>query len=188
VGLFQTLSIKISTLFSPLTLLAHSGIFVEFWTRPTRQFSHCFSSKCVFDQEMPFCDIQNIPGKGPLFVVMVWEELPLLSHMYIYIICTYIILHIRIYSCIHLNLCTHTHAKANMQETCYAAFRIYIYIYVYTTIIPHTLIYLCIHLNVRPCTHATDVNMNISVRIYCISSKKNVYIYTHTSYHTYSFI
>ena len=46
VGLFQTLSHgdKISQLFSPLTSLAHSRMFVEFWTRLTRQFSHCFGS------------------------------------------------------------------------------------------------------------------------------------------------
>jgi len=76
VCLFQTLNDGISQLFSPLTSLAHSGMLVEFWPRLTHQFSQCFwsvfwfSGKCVFGQKMPFCDIQNIPRKGPLFGVM----------------------------------------------------------------------------------------------------------------------
>jgi len=53
-GLFQTLGDKISQLFSPVTSLAHSGMFVEFWTRLTRKFSQCFWSAFLAFRKMRF--------------------------------------------------------------------------------------------------------------------------------------
>jgi len=39
----------------------HSALGQLFW----------FSGKCVFDEKMQFCDIQNTPRKGPIFAEMV---------------------------------------------------------------------------------------------------------------------
>jgi len=63
----------ISQLFPPLTSLAHSGMFVEFWTRFTRQFSQCFWSAFLVFRQMHFRSesaktfILNNLGKRPLF-------------------------------------------------------------------------------------------------------------------------